>query len=374
MSSTQRHDPLAKAIARAGYRRLTDMRASMFGRAGKPGNKPAVFYGGARSGDQGGPLVKVQRLQTAFPQAPGPFNTIYSLSNAPYLSRKALERLKARGLGIVHNQNGVFYPGWFDGDWEAQNARMSAAYQMADHVFWQSSFCRRCADQFLGHRDAPGEILFNAVDISHFSPAHVTGQDAGQRDHPFTFLLTGKIQAHLSYRLEDSIAGLAAARSSGLDAALMITGVLDAGARDAADASARHHDVSDQVTFAGPYTQAEAPEVYRQADAYVMTKHADPCPNTVIEAMACGLPVVYVASGGVPELVGSDAGAGVTAHDDWEQLFRPDPEALGAAMVAVAKNALAMGNAARERAESAFDLNQWIERHGTIFQQLLERN
>lgn len=370
MSGTQRRDPLVKAMARSGYRTLTDLRAGLFGRAGKPGDKPAVFYGGARSGDQGGPLVKVQRLQTVFPQTCGSFNTVYSLSNAPYLSRKALEKLKARGVGIAHNQNGVFYPGWFDGDWRAQNARMSAAYQLADHVFWQSAFCRRCADQFLGHRDAPGEILFNAVDLSHFSPARATTRTPG----PFTFLLTGKIQAHLSYRLEDSIAGLAAAREAGLDAALIIAGVLDTGARQAADTAARHHNVSRHVSFTGPYTQAAAPGIYRNADAYVMTKHADPCPNTVIEAMACGLPVVYVASGGVPELVGSDAGRGLPAHDDWEQLFRPDPGALGMAMIAVAENADGMGLAARQRAEAAFDLNQWIERHATIFEQLLERN
>ena len=105
-----------------------------------------------------------------------------------------------------------------------------------------------------------------------------------------------------------------------------------------------------------------------------MTKHADPCPNTVIEAMACGLPVVHVESGGVPELVGPNAGAGVPAHDDWTQLFRPDTDALGSAMVAVAENADAMGAAARKRAETAFDLNQWIGRHATIFEQLLERN
>lgn len=370
MSRTQRHDPLVKAMARSGYRILTDLRAGLFGRKGKPGEKPAVFYGGARSGDQGGPLVKVQRLQTVFPQTCGAFNTVYSLSNAPYLSRPALERLKARGLAIVHNQNGVFYPGWFDGDWEAQNARMAAAYQLADHVFWQSAFCRRCADQFLGHRDAPGEILFNAVDLDHFSPR----PDTVRHDGPFTFLLTGKIQAHLSYRLEDSIAGLAAARASGLDAVLSIAGVLDTGARAAADMAAKYHDVSRHVSFAGPYSQTDAPRIYRSADAYVMTKHADPCPNTVIEAMACGLPVVHVASGGVPELVGPDAGSGVPAHDDWEQLFRPDPEALGMAMTAVAENAEAMGAAARRRAESAFDLTHWIGRHAAIFEQLLERN
>jgi glycosyltransferase involved in cell wall biosynthesis len=368
MPAARRKDPPVKSAARAGYRSVTDARAVLLGRGAKPGAAPTVFYGGARSGDSGGPLVKVQRLQRTFPQSRGRFNLVYSLSNAPYLSASALDRLKARGTAIVHNQNGVFYPGWFDGDWEAENARMAAAYHRADHVFWQSRFCRDCADRFLGPRDGACEILFNAVDIDHFAP----GSDSGQeRTQPFTFLLTGKIQSHLAYRLEDSIAGLAAARATGLDAALTIAGQLDAGSIAAAGSAATRAGIRDHVHLLGPYTQQTAPDIYRAADAYVMTKHADPCPNTVIEAMACGLPVAYVASGGVPELVGPDAGAGVAADDNWDQPFRPPAEALAGVMQAVAENHQKMATAARQRAIAAFNLESWIARHREIFQSVL---
>ena len=59
---------------------------------------------------------------------------------------------------------------WYDGDWHAMNARMALAYHAADHVFWQSAFCRRAADIFLGPREGPGDILFNAVDTRRFVP------------------------------------------------------------------------------------------------------------------------------------------------------------------------------------------------------------
>jgi glycosyltransferase involved in cell wall biosynthesis len=366
--SSRRKDPLLKAVARAGYRAVTGARATVFARRARPGAAPSVFYGGARSGDNGGPLVKVQRLQQAFPQSSGGFNLVYSLSNAPYLSPAALDLLNARGTGIVHNQNGVFYPGWYDGDWERENARMAAAYHRADHVFWQSRFCRECADQFLGQRQGPGEILFNAVDTTHFSapdPRTATGAQ------PFRFLLTGKIQAHLSYRLEDTIAGLAAARADGLNASLTIAGHLDAGATAAALAAATRAGVQAHVDLIGPYTQDTAPDIYRAADAYVMTKHADPCPNTVIEAMACGLPVVHVASGGVPELVGPDAGAGIAADNNWDEPFRPSATALAAAMQAVAHHHTTMSDAARQRAVAAFSLDNWIARHRDVFRSVL---
>lgn len=364
----RRTDPAAKAVARAAYRAATGVRARIFARRARAGAEPRVFYGGARAGHSGGPLVKVQRLQDAFPEPAGTFNLVYSLSNAPYLGSDALAALKARGVGIVHNQNGVFYPGWYAGDWQAENARMGHAYRIADHVFWQSTFCRECADRFLGRRDGPGEVLFNAVDTRRFAPRR-TEVDRG--DRPFTFLLTGKIQAHLAYRLEDGVGGLSAARASGLDAELHVAGLLDAGARQALDAASRRHGVGSHVRFLGPYTQVEGPAVYAAADAYVMTKHADPCPNTVIEAMACGLPVAYVASGGVPELVGPDAGASIEADDDWERPFRPDTDALGAAMCTVADRRETMSAAARRRAEDKFDIGGWIARHKAVFGALL---
>lgn len=55
------------------------------------------------------------------------------------------------------------------------------------------------------------------------------------------------------------------------------------------------------------------------ADCYVSFSFRDPCPNAVIEAMAHGLPVLGVASGGLPDIVG-DAGRLLSA-DDFERGF-----------------------------------------------------
>jgi len=48
---------------------------------------------------------------------------------------------------------------------------------------------------------------------------------------------------------------------------------------------------------------ALADELRRQ-DVYLAPSRNDPCSNAVLEALACGLPVAYRASGGHPELVG----------------------------------------------------------------------
>lgn len=368
MNASLQRDSPGKNLLRACWR--TAQTATVLASSLTSGRRGALrlFYGGARSGDLGGPQVKIKRLSEHFPESRWQYNAAYLLSNAPYLSAAAIDWLKMRRIPVVLNQNGVFYPGWYGGDWRKMNALMATAYHRADHVFWQSNFCRRAADRFLGKREGPGEILFNAIDTRHrFRPAEA------RPDRPFTFLLTGRIDAHMAYRVESSIAGLRAALDAGLDCRLLVAGWVDDSALAASQSLAGKLGVTAHVEFRGAYTQATAPAIYQSADAYVMTKYLDPCPNTVLEAMACGLPVLYSASGGVPEQVGPDAGIGLPVPESWDDVMQtPGPEVIGAGMIDIARNAHFMGDAARRRAEAEFEITRWIDRHREVFQQLLE--
>ncbi|MCC2110529.1 MAG: glycosyltransferase family 4 protein [Hyphomicrobiales bacterium] len=363
---SRQSDPLLKALARRGYRAALGA-ASIADMALPRRDGVAVYYGGARAGDIGGPLVKVKRLKQYFPEQRWGYTLVYVLSNAPYLPEAALRRLKRRRIPIVHNQNGVFYPAWYDGDFEAENARMAVPYHLADYVFWQSAFCKRSADRFLGERSGPGEILFNGIDTGHFRPA--TDRDPAR---PFTFLITGKLGGHLDYRVTGTIEALALVRRGGLEARLAIAGWVEDGLKARAAALAQRLGIAGAVVFSGPYTQEQAPDIYRAADAYVMTKHNDPCPNTVLEALASGLPVAYSSSGGVPELVGAKAGAGIAAPEIYDKVWAPDAVNIAAAMAEVAAKRETMAAAARQRAVESFDITHWIGRHEAVFTRLVE--
>lgn len=331
--------------------------------------KLVVYYGGARAGDHGGTLVKVRLLQTRYPEARVGFSLVYMLSNAIYLPQPVIDTLRSAGIPVVLNQNGVFYPGWYPFDWQAENARMARVHGAADHVFYQSEFCRRCAEKFLGPRTGRSEILYNAVDTNHFAPLSEPRQR--KPDAPFTFLATGKFDLAIGYRLMSSIAGIAAARRGGLDVRLTVAGGVDPTVRAEAQRRIEEHGLAEAVEFLGAYNSAQAPTIYQSAGAYLMTKNNDPCPNSVLEAMSSGLPVLYSASGGVPELVGTEAGVGLAVPESFEEDVVPEPAAIAEGMSRIIRQQAEFGAAARRRAVERFDLPQWLARHGAVFEEAL---
>lgn len=364
MSAVQLTDPARKRALRWGYRAALSLQTIVTARR-RPGSA-RLWYGGARIGDVGGTLVKLKRLTARFPERRWGYNLVYLLSNAPYLTPRALQLLKRRRVPIVLNQNGVFYPAWFAGDWRAMNARMAHAYHAADHVFWQSAFCRDAAERFLGPRKGPGEILFNAVDTRRFVPA------AGQRvPGPFRFLMTGKLDRHMLYRPQAAIEGLAIARRQGLDARLILAGHFDPEVAQMIATRSAELGLSTEVELRGPYTQDQAPTIYAAADAYLALTFNDCCPNAVIEAMACGLPVLFNASGGTPELVGPAAGVKLEVEPGWERVQVPSPDAVAAGMIRIASGRDGMAGAARARAVDTLDIHSWLARHEAVFGALL---
>ena len=74
--------------------------------------------------------------------------------------------------------------------------------------------------------------------------------------------------------------------------------------------------ISDAVTFAGYVAHADTPAFYRAADVFALSSDFDNSPNVVLEAMACGLPVVATDVGGVRDFVADRTGGRVVPPRD----------------------------------------------------------
>jgi glycosyltransferase involved in cell wall biosynthesis len=75
--------------------------------------------------------------------------------------------------------------------------------------------------------------------------------------------------------------------------------------RAAFSAIARKAGVAERVRFVGSLSQEKLSEYYAAADVLVLASSREGWPNVLLEAMACGTPVIATKAGGVPEIVTS---------------------------------------------------------------------
>ena len=116
-----------------------------------------------------------------------------------------------------------------------------------------------------------------------------------------------------------------------------------------------------------PGERADMPTVMRGLDAFVMPSLAEGISNTILEAMASGLPVLATAVGGNPDLVAE----GQTGH-----LLPPEVEPLTAALLRWADDpdaAAAAGRAARTRVERQFSLQAMVGAYDELYSAQLAR-
>ncbi len=338
---------------------------------------PAVFYGYPHIPDLGEPIkgrggiIKFQRLNQYLPNTLFSFNILYLGSSVLPAEWRQIVRLASRKKAkLVVNQNGIMYPRHGDG-WETMNHPLKRLLHNADYVFYQSKFCKMSANRFLGERSGPGEILYNCVDTDVFIPPYQPN-----RSGELVLLLGGN--QYEFYRLEVAFRTIAyLLKHSRQKIRLLVTGQLNwINNRNKARAKARELalslGVAGHVDFVGTYSQSKATDIFHRAHILLHTKYKDPSPGVVVEAMSCGLPVVCSHSGGVPELVGMEAGICVPVEDTWDREIWPDPELLARAVLKVYENLKHYSEAARQRAVDRLDLKPWVQRHMEVFETLLD--
>ena len=99
-------------------------------------------------------------------------------------------------------------------------------------------------------------------------------------------------------------------------------------------------------------------------DALVVSSVTEGTPMVVLEAMQCGVPVVAMAVGGLPDIVGEGAGLLVTERSG---------RAIGAAVVALLNDGslrTAVVTAAQQRIAEQFSAADWLSAHLQIYTEL----
>lgn len=147
----------------------------------------------------------------------------------------------------------------------------------------------------LGVADERIAVLRNGVDMELFRPqGNVRNRENSDDDQPTLLSVGHLIEGKGHHFVIEALTSLPGAR-------LTIAG---AGSwKDRLVQLAATRGVEDRVNFIGHVAHDELARLYNSADVLVLASRSEGMPNVVLEALACGTPVVATAVGGIPEIV-----------------------------------------------------------------------
>lgn len=211
--------------------------------------------------------------------------------------------------------------------------------------------------------------FYNGVDAQRFSPGPAAELPGCPFD-PARHWLVGTVGRMQPVKDQLTLArafALALQRAPAQRERMRLVLVGDGPQRDAVTAALRDGGVLDLCWLAGE--RNDVPALMRALDLFVLPSLSEGVSNVILEAMACGLPVLATNVGGNPELVMSDrTGVIVPAAD---------PSAMADAMLRLAtdpQRSAAMGQAARVDVLDRFSMQAMVRSYQGLYDRLLSRD
>jgi glycosyltransferase involved in cell wall biosynthesis len=225
--------------------------------------------------------------------------------------------------------------------------------RIATRIVYQSQFVNEWWRRKYGAGPRDTRVIHNGVDLDLFNPE---GTKVPPPDRIRILMVEGNLQGGYELGLESAV-GLAKALQSNTDKVELIV----AGQVDEKLKSKWNQQTKVEIKWAGVIPNDQLPELYRSAYLLFSGDLNAACPNSVIEAMACGLPILAFDTGALNELVSSEAGRVVPYGGDPWKLDQPSIPALveGAREILGNRNSFSIG--ARARAKEAFSLDQMVD-------------
>lgn len=286
-------------------------------------------------------------------------SAILIFGGTPYM--REVRKAQQMGVRIVQRLNGM---NWvhrkkFTGvrhfiKAEYGNFLLSSIRRSADRIIYQSEFSHGWWDHRYGKLSTPQAVVYNGVDLDLFSP--------GISSLPASHYRILMVEGHLGGGYEQGlITGIQLVRllNERLDrkVELMVVGDVPDNLRQQAES------MTDRITWKGVVKHEQIPEIDRTAHVLFSADINAACPNSVIEAMSCGLPVIAFDTGAMKEIISADSGRIARYGGNVWNLDQPDVYALADAASGVFLERERLSSGARQRVIEKFDIHNIVEQY-----------
>ena len=189
-----------------------------------------------------------------------------------------------------------------------QNEMMKKGIGESLGVVYQSEFSKKMVESILELTPQNHEIIINGTDLKEFTPiGNNVREELEIPEDAFVFITSAKWRTHK--RLHDIIETfIRYKKTTEKQVYLLIIG----------DTSTvlKHKIAEKNIIYIDFIPNTELPKYLRTANCYLFLSWLEACPNSVVEAIACGLPVICSNQGGTGEIVKLTNGGIVAEADD----------------------------------------------------------
>jgi glycosyltransferase involved in cell wall biosynthesis len=268
---------------------------------------------------------------------------------------------RRRGLRIVQRLDGI---NWVQRvRWSGLRYTLRAEYgnallafirnRLAERVIYQSKFICKWWKDWYGAARVPEQVILNGVDLNTYTP---TARDNVSRYPPYRLLVVeGSLAGGLDMGLQVAVR-LAEILSERFPIHLTVAGAVDRSMQSRFELGSKF-----SLEFLGVIQRERIPDLMRSSHLLFSAEINPPCPNSVIEALACGLPVVGFNTGSLRELLGDEGGRLVPYGGNPWKLEQPDVPALARVAIEVLESQERFRKAARTRAEEILSLDKMVD-------------
>jgi len=306
--------------------------------------------------------LKKRGIQAHFDPLGQAVKTILVVGGTKHLP--TIWQARRRGIRVVHRLNGM---NWIHRKKktgikhylrsEYGNLILSTLRKhMADAIVYQSQFAQSWWQTAYGRSNVESTVIYNGVDLGTYHPEGIHNRPD---DHIRILLVEGHLGQGNESGLMNAIQlveNLKLRFTQPIE--LMVAGKVP---QEIINKFASTTNI--WLTWAGIIPRAEIPILDRSAHLLFSADLNAACPNAVIEALACGLPVVAYATGSLPEILDNDAGRTAPYGSNYWELEPPDVTALTDAATWILNHLDHFQRKAREQAVKMFSLDDMVEEY-----------
>ncbi len=298
-------------------------------------------------------------VQTTFDLKDAPYSAVLVIGGTRQLP--LLYRAKQRGARVVQRLDGINWihtvrPISLKHTIRAEYGNLTLAFIrrfLADRIIYQSAFSQHWWNERFGSVNKPVSMAYNGVDLDVYSPGGLRSTDMYR-----LLVVEGSLGGGYESGLENAILLASALAARGWQMEVQVVGEVAPALQ--AEWTARS---AVALRWAGLVKREEIPALMRSAHLLFSADIHPACPNSVVEALACGLPVVSFDTGSLAELVTPDCGFIAPYGSDLWKLEPPVVDGLVAGTESVLREWPRFSLAARQRAVATFGVDAMTHKY-----------